>query len=265
MPRVDEDASEDEEVALPGGNMSTVVRRGQTVRRTAGPWTPTIHRLLDHLRTHGVTWLPRPLGLDERGREVLTYLPGTVPNYPLPPWVWTERVLVDATARLAELHRASTSFDVAGAVWQLPAHEPVEVICLNDVAPYNMVFGPDHQLVAMIDIDTASPGPRARDLAYLAYRLVPLTQAEDTGVGPLSMAARRHRLALICGAYAAAGDQITVAAPDVLRTAVDRLDDLAAFTAARAAAGAEQVADHVQIYRDDAGWIRRHLDDLQPG
>ena len=260
-----EDAVDDQEVSLVGGNMSAVVRRGQTVRRTAGPWTPTIHHLLDHLRRHGITWLPRPLGIDERGREVLTYLPGTVPNYPLPPWVWTERVLTDAAARLAELHQASAGFDVADAVWQLPAHEPVEVICLNDVAPYNMVFDTDHQLVAMIDIDTASPGPRARDLAYLAYRLVPLTQAADTGYDAVSMTVRRQRLAQICRAYAAAGDQITVAAEDVLRTGVDRLNDLAAFTARRAAAGADQVADHVQLYLDDAGWIERHLDDLQPG
>jgi hypothetical protein len=55
--------------------MSTVVRRGQTVHRGAGPWTPTIHRLLEHLHSHGITWLPRPRGLDEQGREVLTYLP----------------------------------------------------------------------------------------------------------------------------------------------------------------------------------------------
>jgi hypothetical protein len=87
--QVDQGGGE-QEFALTGGSMSTVVRRGQTVHRGAGPWTPTIHRLLEHLHSHGITWLPRPRGLDKQGREVLTYLPGTVPSYPMPPWVWSE-------------------------------------------------------------------------------------------------------------------------------------------------------------------------------
>ncbi len=49
------DVSSEPEVALAGGNMSDVVRRGQGVHRTAGPWTPTIYRLLDHLHAHGVS------------------------------------------------------------------------------------------------------------------------------------------------------------------------------------------------------------------
>jgi Ser/Thr protein kinase RdoA (MazF antagonist) len=252
------------ETALTGGNMSDVVRRGQAVHRRAGPWTPTVHRLLNHLRLRGITWLPRPLGLDEQGREVLTYLPGTVPSYPMPPWVWSEEVLVDAARRLAQVHRASADFDATRAVWQIPAHQPAEVICINDVAPYNMVFDHAHRLVGLIDLDTASPGPRVWDLAYLAYRLVPLTQAEDTGAGIPSMTARRHRLELLCQAYAGAGDRVEVDARDVLRTAVDRLEDLAAFTARRAADGATQVGAHVQLYRDDANWLEMHLEHLRP-
>ncbi len=251
------------EVALAGGNMSDVVRRGQAVHRSAGPWTPTIHRLLDHLHARGVTWLPRPLGLDEQGREVLTYLPGTVPSYPMPSWVWSKAVLVEAGRRLAQVHEASAGFDTAGAVWQIPAHLPAEVICFNDVAPYNMVFDDAHQIAGIIDLDTASPGPRVWDLAYLAYRLVPLTQVEDTG-GPASMGVRRHRLGLLCRAYAGAGDRVVLGADDVLHTAIARLEDLAGFTAARVAAGATQVAAHVQAYRDDARLIEGHLEDLVP-
>ena len=78
------------------------------------------------------------------------------------------------------------------------------------------------------------------------------------------MTARRHRLELLCRAYAGAGDRVEVEARDVLRTAVDRLDDLAEFTARRAAAGATQVAAHVQLYRDDANWIEVHREHLRP-
>lgn len=68
----DPDRSGQQEMLLPGGNMTAVVRRGTAVHRTAGAWTPTIHRLLDHLNARGITWLPRALGVDEYGREVLT-------------------------------------------------------------------------------------------------------------------------------------------------------------------------------------------------
>src|SRR5260221_6573384 len=60
------------EIPLAGGNMSSgVVRVGDTVRRPAGPWTPAVHALLAHLHAVGFDGAPRPLGVDERGREVL--------------------------------------------------------------------------------------------------------------------------------------------------------------------------------------------------
>ncbi len=82
----------------------------------------------------------------------------------MPAWVWSEHLVLDAASRLAQLHQASASFDTTGAVRQIPVHEPAEVICLNDVAPYNMVFDDDHRLRGLIDVDTASPGPRVWDL-----------------------------------------------------------------------------------------------------
>ena len=66
------------------GTYSQAVRAGDTVRRTAGPWTPTIHALLRHIRSAGFTLAPEPLGIDGRGREILTFLPGVAGAYPLP-------------------------------------------------------------------------------------------------------------------------------------------------------------------------------------
>ncbi len=253
--------------------MGGAVRVGDTVRRTAGPWTSTIHRLLTHLRAHGLTEVPRPLlldehrdeqhtdephSLDDQGREVLSYLDGVVPHYPLPAWVWADDVLVDAGRLLAAVHRASASFDLGGATWQMPTHEPVEVVCHNDLAPYNMVFR-EGRLVGLIDWDTASPGPRAWDLAYLAYRLVPLTDPTNHDGLPSPLAERARRLALLCTAYD--GD---LTPDEVLPTTVERLRDLAAFTRDRATTDGAHLEDHARLYERDARWVVEHATEISP-
>ena len=69
--------SQDEEIRLAGGNLGGAVRVGDTVRRPVGPWTPAVHALLGHLAGR-VPNIPRVLGFDDRGREILSYLPGRV-------------------------------------------------------------------------------------------------------------------------------------------------------------------------------------------
>ncbi len=90
---------------LAGGAMTPVVRVGDTVRRAAGPWTPTIHALLRHIRAAGFSAGPEPLGMDERGREILSFLRGRVATYPLDDWLWSDRMLarVGTTAYLEGL------------------------------------------------------------------------------------------------------------------------------------------------------------------
>ena len=77
-----------------------VVRIGDTVRRPVGRWTPAVHSLLRHLEKVGFEGAPRVLGIDEKGREVLTYLPSD----PTPSW--SDQALVsvgDVDDRLALL------------------------------------------------------------------------------------------------------------------------------------------------------------------
>ncbi|WP_430782283.1 phosphotransferase [Actinoplanes sp. G11-F43] len=236
------------EHVLAGGNMGGAVRAGDTVRRTAGPWTPTVQRLLAHLRTRGLTWTPIPGGTDAQGRDVTSYLPGTVLNDALPAWAWSDGVLTGAATLLAELHAATATFDRTGAVWRMPAHEPAEVICHNDFAPYNMVFT-GHRLTGVIDWDTVSPGPRIWDVAYLAYRLIPLTDPANREGVDNGEPERARRLDLLCRTYGG----LSPAA--VVHTAIARLHDLAAFTEARAAAGDHHVRAHVAVYRRDAAFL----------
>jgi hypothetical protein len=99
--------------------VSKVVKIGDTVRRSTGPWTPTIQRLLAHVRAKGLLWVPEPLGLDEAGREILSFIPGTVPH-DLPEWIWKERVITDVARALREWHDATVDFSAPDAIWGLP-------------------------------------------------------------------------------------------------------------------------------------------------
>jgi aminoglycoside phosphotransferase (APT) family kinase protein len=273
------------EEALAGGNSVTVARRGDTVRRTAGAWPPTVQALLRHLRAQGLTEVPEPLGIDDQGREVLTFLPGDVANYPLPEWLWDEAVLRSAGALLRRVHDASVAFlvgaeapdrDVRGTtgsldglagearpervaplpvpapedrVWQSPPHEPTEIVCHNDFAPYNLTFQ-DGEAVGVIDFDTASPGPRIRDLAYLGYRLAPFVAdaADGEGSGVVGRLDPLARLDVLVESYG-----VPYSRRAVLTAMAAGLDELAEFTDRRAAdTGRTDFVEHAAMYRADA-------------
>lgn len=164
------------EIPQGGGNVSSgVVRIGDTVRRPAGPWTPAVHALLGHLHAAGFRGAPRPLGLDELGREVLTFIPGTI--------AWPDNFhLLDPGDRLRRVARLIRGFHDAvtgfrpppDARWQvlIPA-EGTGIIAHHDLAPWNLVISPRQW--AFIDWDLAAPGSRLWDVAYALHGFVPLS------------------------------------------------------------------------------------------
>lgn len=111
--------------------MGAVLRLGDTVLRASGDWSPAVHRLLSHLNSAGVPGVPEPRGSIEDGREVLTFLDGLVPSYPMPAWVWSEAVLESSARFLRRIHDATEGLDLSGP-WRSPAREPGEVICHNE-------------------------------------------------------------------------------------------------------------------------------------
>ena len=125
----------------------------------------------------------------------------------MPNWAWSETVLTDVARALRQWHDASSGFDTEGAIWGLDAHAPREVICHNDFAPYNCVFI-DGRFVGAIDFDLCSPGPRLWDMAYTAYRFVPLMPPAGAEVAdaeqersPFAPSEVRSRLHLFLATY----------------------------------------------------------------
>jgi hypothetical protein len=184
------------EIVLAGGNLTKVVRIGDTVRRESGPWTPSIHRLLRHLLDRGFALAPEPLGLDEMGREILTFIPGeTLTKSRWPQWVWSDDLLREAVAALADYHRKVADFRptrVESRLGTVRLHSD-QIVCHNDFAPYNCVFRERH-LVGLIDWDVVCAGDRTWDLAFFAWRWVPLyPPSPDLSWRSIAVCGRRLR------------------------------------------------------------------------
>ena len=145
------------EIALKGG-MSTpgVVRVGDTVRRPLKEKSAFVHDVLRHLERQGFDRVPRFLGIDEKGREMLTYIAGNVRGqvggFQKEQWI--------AAAKLLRLfHDATVDCELTGEC---------EVVCHGDPAPGNCVLR-DGMPFALIDFEAAHPGKRAEDVGYAAW------------------------------------------------------------------------------------------------
>lgn len=196
---------------LEGGNVGGAVRIGGTVRRPTGPWTPAVHRLLAHVRARGVRAVPEVRGIDARGREVLTYLPGRVVDVDRE--ALDDAQLADVGRWARELHEAVADLEVAGP-WRFFGVDSPSVLAHNDLAPYNLCFEGD-RLAGVFDWDLAGPSTPLLELAHLAWNAVPLFRPV-----PATEAARR--LGVLADAYGAVSARAVLAAvPERVGLAVD--------------------------------------------
>jgi hypothetical protein len=182
-----DDAAHGAEVPLAGGDVTVgVVRVGDTVRRPRGPWSSSVASYLQHLDQVGFPEAPRYLGIDERDRDILQFIPGDVPSQPVvEPWAAASSVLIGVADLLRRLHEASASFvPPADACWfgddiyvdmsaDVPIEPPPDVISHFDVTPQNVVFRA-RKPIGLIDFDLTRPGRRLGDVVNTAMWWVPL-------------------------------------------------------------------------------------------
>jgi hypothetical protein len=194
------------EPLISDGVTQGIVRIGDTVRRPLRPFSLTVQAYLAHLRDAGFAGAPRPLGIDERGREVLSFVPGDVASW-LPPERTAGADVLVALARLIRaLHEVSAGWvPPPDAVWGgTPANagritERAELVSHRDYALGNVVFR-DGLPTALIDFDLAKPTTRLYDIANALWYWAPLRDPRDRSPA-LMDADIPHRVAVFADAY----------------------------------------------------------------
>jgi len=113
--------------------------------------------LLAHLAGEGFGGVPRYLGEDDLGREILTFVPGEVPAK----WrAFDDEQIAAAGMLLRRMHDASRGLAqrIGGG----------DVVCHHDPGQNNTVFRDDLP-VAFIDFDFAAVGDPLEDVGYVAW------------------------------------------------------------------------------------------------
>jgi hypothetical protein len=251
---------------LSGGYNSSPVREGTTVVRQAGPWTPSVHALLRHLRASGFDRVPEPIALSEDGStETLGFVEGEAGTYPLTAPQRSDEALVDVARTIRAMHDATARFALdADGIWQARTSVPAEIDCIghNDLGPYNVVYD-GARVAAIIDWDFAAPSSRAWDLCYAAHRFVPLSapvSARAFGFDPVPD--QGARLRMFAAAY---GGEISPA--ELLDLLVVRLGSIAANIEREVRLGntafdRQRDERHGDAYRQDIAYILSHREEF---
>ncbi|GAA1577674.1 aminoglycoside phosphotransferase family protein [Kribbella hippodromi] len=230
-PSVAQAGQQTAEVPLAGGRLTPgVVRVGDTVRRPAHPFTADLLRVLAE---SGFTAAPQYLGRDDSGRDILTYLHGTVPSsYQR----WQDNQIAAAATLLRGFHNATRGT-------HLTAGQPV--VCHHDPAPSNFVFVNDLP-TGLFDFDLAAPGDPLEDLGYAAWTWCIASKHAD----PLRQA---HQVRVLADAYGLTAAQ---RAQLISATLARQLLNVG-FWSQRTAAGTE-VAERIAWSRREHAFVVAH-------
>jgi len=251
-----------EQIVLTGGNMNKPVLANNTVYKEINPATNNIHKLLVFVRSNGIDWVPESYGIINN-KHALSFLPGNV-IHDNPAWIFNESILIESAHKLRQWHDATIDFQPFDSYWLLSNDEDQEIICHNDFAPYNWVFNDDNKLIGLIDFDTCSPGSRLWDIAYTAYRIVPLMPYDDISIyseiSPYTIQEMKTRLIKFLESYAGNDTEMLYPIRVVINKVQKRLIKIATWSEIKGNKNNNQeLIGHARMYRLHCEWLRTNF------
>jgi tRNA A-37 threonylcarbamoyl transferase component Bud32 len=147
-------------------------RIGDTLRRPRTENTEFVQHVLRHLEGAGVRWAPRALGIDDRDREVVSWIPGATATS------GHQIHLVTLVGIVRELHDLTAELVDDGAC-----------VIHDDLQPRNVVVR-NRVPVGLIDWEQSRPGQRVEDVAKLCWSFIEPTPGAD----PVRLGARWREL-----------------------------------------------------------------------
>jgi len=161
----------EEKILTGGGTRNQTVKIGNIIHKKAPEQHPMVRAYLLYLEKEKMQGVPRFLGIDEQGRDMLSYLPGKTmgPDYPHDhPCLHSDQCVIDTARFMRKLHDISVGFlpRAVEAGWINPffSNEAPEIICHGDAATWNFVFVND-RIAGLFDFEQAYPGTRYWELA----------------------------------------------------------------------------------------------------
>ena len=177
------------EEPLFGGDVTEgLVRIGDTVRRPRVPESALVEAVLTFLEDTDFDGVPRFLGIDNQGRQALSFVHGQVAGRPWPDWVADDERAASVARLVRRLDDAMQSFGVPEHLvidsWpELPGMPPSiagppRFVGHMDVTPENVVFVDGHAR-ALIDFDLARPTDRVGEVCNVLLWWAPLMPFSD--------------------------------------------------------------------------------------
>ena len=179
-----------------------VYKVGNAVIKPKMPWTESIHNYLNFLVNSGFNEVPKIIGLDESGNELLEFIESEY----IHPKPWNDALIKQIGNKLRELHEISKNYKYSrNDKWQNwflhNIGDTKKIISHCDIAPWNVITK-GNTIIGIIDWEYVGPVDPIMELARVCWLFIQLYD-DDVGekIGLPDLTTRAHQLRILLDSY----------------------------------------------------------------